>query len=94
MSRGYYRVEVVSRAAREIPRAQLRRYERLGLVSPTGEPEGSPRHRAGTPREDLLRLRRIRRLQRDLGLDLAGVEVVVRLLDQIADLQKRLGEPR
>jgi MerR family transcriptional regulator/heat shock protein HspR len=75
----------------QIPRAQLHRYERLGLIAPSGTSEDEP----ATPRyteDDLRRLRRIRRLQRDLGLDLAGLQVAVRLLDQISELQRRLEE--
>lgn len=89
MSRRYYRVDVVC-AQLEIPRAQLRRYEQLGLIAPSGEPDESSAPRYSE--EDLRRLRRIRRLQRDLGLNLAGIHVAVRLLDQIADLQRRLDE--
>ncbi|HWE64436.1 MAG TPA: chaperone modulator CbpM [Chloroflexota bacterium] len=90
MSSRYYRVEVVCEQL-EIPRAQLRRYEQLGLIAPSGAPEqesASPRYTD----EDLRRLRRIRRMQRDLGLNLAGLQVALRLLDQIADLQRRLEE--
>jgi DNA-binding transcriptional MerR regulator len=67
MARRFYRIEMVCEMV-EVSPAQLRRYERAGLVAP----------------------RRIRRLQRDLGLDLAGTEVAMRLLDQIEDLQRRL----
>ncbi len=35
---------------------------------------------------ELIRLRKIRRLSDDLGLNLAGVEVAMRLLDEIATL--------
>jgi MerR family transcriptional regulator/heat shock protein HspR len=36
---------------------------------------------------EMARLRRIRRLQEDLGLNAAGVEVVMQLLDEIQALQ-------
>lgn len=90
MSRRYYRIEVVSELL-ELPRAQIRRYEQEGLISPSAGLEGEGRQHLYTE-EDLRRLRRIRRLQRDLGLNLAGLQVAVRLLDQIEDLQRRLGE--
>ena len=43
MSRMYYRIEVVSELL-EMPRAQLKRYERLGLIAPSGEPEHERAH--------------------------------------------------
>lgn len=90
MSRRYYRIEVVSELL-ELPRAQIRRYEQEGLISPSARAEGDGRQRFYTE-EDLRRLRRLRRMQRDLGLNLAGLQVAVRLLDQIEDLQRRLSE--
>ncbi|MDB5074195.1 MAG: HspR, transcriptional repressor of DnaK operon [Chloroflexi bacterium] len=83
-----YRVEVVTDIL-DIPRVQLRRYEQAGLVVPSGAPE-KPRGRARYTEEDLRRIRRIRRLQRDLGLNLAGLQVVMRLLDQVDELQRRV----
>ena len=37
---------------------------------------------------EMARLRRIRRLGEDLGLNSAGIEVVLRLIDQIEALQR------
>ena len=59
---------------------RLVRYERLGLVSPPVETH-RPRYGPG----ELARLRKIRRLTDDLGVNLAGVEIIMRLLDQISD---------
>jgi MerR family transcriptional regulator/heat shock protein HspR len=73
----------------EVSPAQLHRYERAGLVVPSGKLGDRSTELAYTE-EDVRRVRRIRRLQRDLGLDLAGTEVAMRLLDQIEDLQRRL----
>ena len=92
MIRAYYSSEAVCELL-ELPRGQLRRYVRAGLVSPSGEQE-----QARVPRrfaeEDVRRIRRIRRLQRDLGLNLAAVQVALQLIDQIDDLQRRLGNAK
>lgn len=63
---------------------RLVRYERLGLVSPALE----GRQPVYGPNE-LARLRKIRRLTEDLGVNLAGVEIILRLLDQ---LDQRAGQ--
>jgi MerR family transcriptional regulator/heat shock protein HspR len=69
-----------------LPPARVRRYVRAGLVRPArgdgaealfGEPQ-------------LRRLRKIRRLRDDLGINSAGVEVVLRLLDEIDTLRAQL----
>ena len=59
---------------------RLVRYERLGLVSPPIE-NRRPHYGPG----ELARLRKIRRLTDDLGVNLAGVEIIMRLLDQMSD---------
>lgn len=84
----YYRVEVVCDLL-EMPRSQLKRYERAGLLPAGGEAGPS----GGRPRyseADLQRARRIRRLERDLGLNLAGVQVVLHLLEQVEMLRGEL----
>jgi DNA-binding transcriptional MerR regulator len=89
VSARYYRVEIVCEQL-AIPRSQLRRYEQLGLIAPSGAPHDTSAHRYSDA--DLRRLRRILRLQRDLGLNLAALQVTLRLLDQIDELQRRLDE--
>ena len=86
----YYRVEVVCDML-ELSRPQMRRYMQAGLIAASGEPDRSGGHRRFTE-DDVRRARRIRRLQRDLGLDIAGLEVVVRLIDQVEDLQRQLAQ--
>lgn len=39
--------------------------------------------------EVLWQLRRVRRLRRDLGLDYAAIEIIVRLLDRVEALERR-----
>ena len=82
-----YRLEVAAQLA-GLPPWRVRRYLRAGLVRPA---------RAGRvvlfSEAEVARLRKIRRLTEDLGLNLAGVEVVLRLLDEIAVLQAQSAAP-
>lgn len=70
----------------------LRQYERLGLVSPS---------RVGAKNRlfseaDILRVRRIQRLTQEVGVNLAGVEIILRLLEDIEqmreDMERELAE--
>ncbi|HET9213529.1 MAG TPA: helix-turn-helix transcriptional regulator [Gaiellaceae bacterium] len=65
----------------------LRVYEAKGLVRPRRTP-GNTRLYSDA---DLDRLRLIQRLTGELGLNLAGVETVLRLEDELARLRKRVG---
>jgi MerR family transcriptional regulator, heat shock protein HspR len=64
----------------------LRIYEQKGLVR--------PKRTAGNTRlysdEDVARLQLIQRLTTEIGLNLAGVERVLRLEDELARLRRRL----
>jgi MerR family transcriptional regulator, heat shock protein HspR len=64
----------------------LRMYEARGLVRPQRTP-GNTRLYSDT---DLDRLRLIQRLTTELGLNLAGVEHVLRLEDQLKRVQSRM----
>jgi MerR family transcriptional regulator/heat shock protein HspR len=44
--------------------------------------------------EEVAQLRRIRRLQHDLGANLAGVEVILHLLERLETLQRELAQER
>tara|TARA_Y100000780_G_C13642712_1_gene401213 strand:- start:1020 stop:1349 length:330 start_codon:yes stop_codon:yes gene_type:complete len=66
----------------------LRYYESLGLLSP-GRTEGNQRVYSNS---DIDRVRRIRNLTDDLGLNLAGAEVVMKLLEKIEDLENQLNK--
>ena len=81
-------VFVISVAARMVGvRTQtLRYYERLGLVSPARTP-GNQRVYS---RRDVARVQHIRRLMDDLGVNLAGVEVVLKLLLQVREAEARV----
>lgn len=64
----------------------LRYYERAGLVQPS---RSKGRIRLYSQR-DIARLEQIHRLTDDLGLNLAGVEVALRMLERMAELEGRL----
>ncbi len=72
---------VISVAARLVGvRTQtLRYYEQLGLIEPT---RTTGNQRVFT-RRDVEKVRRIRNLMDDLGVNLAGVEVVIDLLERL-----------
>jgi MerR family transcriptional regulator/heat shock protein HspR len=61
----------------------LRQYERLGLIKPA---RVGSRNRLFSE-HDIDRIRRIQRLTKDLGVNLAGVEVVLKLLDEMEELR-------
>lgn len=79
-------LESVAQQVRVAP-AHIRYYVRIGLVTPS-RIEG---RRVYFGESGLARLRKIRRLHDDLGLDRAGVEVALRLLDEIERLRTLRG---
>jgi MerR family transcriptional regulator, heat shock protein HspR len=64
----------------------LRIYESKGLLRPRRTPGGTRLY----SETDLERLRLIQRLTSELGLNLAGVETVIRLEDELKRLRARL----
>jgi MerR family transcriptional regulator/heat shock protein HspR len=64
----------------------LRIYEQKGLVRPKRTPGNTRLY----SERDLERLRLIQRLTTELGLNLAGVEAVLRLRDEVERLQGRI----
>ena len=66
----------------------LRYYEKVGIVRPARS-SGNIRLYSDM---DLALLRRVRALMEDLGVNLAGVEVILRMSRQIARLQRATEE--
>ncbi len=64
----------------------LRHYETLGLVVPQ---RSQGNMRLYSPR-DIERLRKITRLTQELGVNLAGVEIILRLSEQVEALRAEL----
>jgi MerR family transcriptional regulator/heat shock protein HspR len=66
----------------------LRMYEARGLVRPARTPGGTRLY----SESDVERLKLIQRLTGELGLNLAGVEHVLRLEDELRRLRARMGQ--
>jgi MerR family transcriptional regulator/heat shock protein HspR len=81
---------VISVAARlvGVHEQTLRYYERAGLV----EPARSKGRIRLYSLHDLERVRQIRRLTDEMGVNLAGVEVIMRLTDRIRELEDNITE--
>ena len=77
-TQGVYIISVAARILEMHPQT-LRKYERVGLLSPS--------RTGGMLRlyseEDLVRLRLIKHLVGDLGLNLAGVQLVLKLFNRL-----------
>jgi len=84
-----YPISVVARMVNLHPQT-LRCYERVGLVVPARSP-GNVRLYSTS---DIERLRRICRLTDELGVNLAAVEVIMRLTETIGQLQTEIDEQR
>lgn len=83
---------VISVAARivGVQTQTLRYYERIGLVQPR-RTLGNQRMYS---RREVERVQRIRGLINDLGVNLAGVEVVIKLLDRLEQAEEEKDELR
>ena len=64
----------------------LRMYEQRGLIEPKRSPKGTRLY----SQEDVERLRRIQAMTNDLGLNLAGVEHVLRLEQELERARRRV----
>lgn len=90
---GCYVISVAAEMLQVHPQT-LRHYERLGLVTPERTNGNIRRYSA----RDIARLRRIQQLMEDLGVNLAGVEVILNMHDSMEQLrqeyERRLLEQR
>ena len=66
----------------------LRYYEKIGIIEPSRSPGNI---RLYSEREVSL-LRRVKTLMDDLGINLAGVEVILRMSQRMAELQSQVKE--
>lgn len=84
-----FQISVVSRMV-GLHQQTIRSYERVGLI----EPARSAGNTRLYSQEDIERLQQVVRLVNDLGVNLAGVEVILRMREQIQQLTRELEETR
>lgn len=84
-TRGVYMISVAAELAGMHPQT-LRIYETRGLITP----KRSPKNTRLYSQEDVDRLRRIQQLTGELGMNLAGVERVFELEDEIERMRRRM----
>lgn len=84
---GVYVISVAARILDTHPQT-LRKYERLGLVSPSRSMGMLRLYSA----EDVLRVKLIKHMVDTLGLNLAGVEFALALLNRVINLKERLSD--
>lgn len=84
-----YLISVVAKVLNLHPQT-LRQYEREGLVEP-GRTEGKMRLYS---ERDIDRIKMILRLTKDLGVNLAGVDVILQLKEKIDEYEKIIDELR
>ncbi len=83
--RGVFMISVAAQLANMHPQT-LRVYETRGLIEPQRSPKGTRLY----SQEDVEKLRRIQGMTAELGLNLAGVERVLRLEEEIDSMQARI----
>jgi len=84
-SKPLYMIGVVAEMLKVHPQT-LRFYEKKGLVRP-GRSEGQTRMYS---EEDVEEIARLLRLTRDLGVNLAGVEIVLKMRRRMIDMQRQI----
>jgi MerR family transcriptional regulator, heat shock protein HspR len=87
--RGVFMISVAAELAEMHPQT-LRMYEAKGLINP----ERSPKNTRLYSYEDVERLRRIQQMTAEDGLNLAGVETVLELEEELRKARAELGRMR
>ena len=83
--RGVFMISVAAELADMHPQT-LRMYEQRGLIEPKRSPKGTRLY----SHQDVERLRRIQQMTAELGLNLAGVERVLELEQQLERTRRRV----
>jgi MerR family transcriptional regulator/heat shock protein HspR len=89
MEEHYYTIRIAAELC-GMHEQSLRMYERRGLIVPQRSP-GNIRHYSDA---DIERIRFIKRMVDDLGVNLAGVEVILHMRQQLLEIQGELADLR
>jgi MerR family transcriptional regulator/heat shock protein HspR len=84
LDRAVYVISVAAELAGVHPQT-LRMYERRGLLRPLRTAGNSRRYSAA----DITRLRAIQRLTQELGINLAGVQMIMEMEEEVEELRRR-----
>ena len=84
-NRGVFMISVAAELAEMHPQT-LRMYEQRGLITPKRSPKGTRLYSW----DDVQRLRKIQRMTAELGMNLAGVEKVLELEEQLERMTRRV----
>ncbi len=84
-----YLISIVAKILNIHPQT-LRQYERENLIKPS---RSNGRVRLYSQR-DIDKIKLILRLTRELGVNLAGVDIILRLKEQMEDMEKEIAELR
>lgn len=87
--RGVYMISVAAELAHMHPQT-LRVYEARGLIAP----KRSPKNTRLYSQRDVERLRRIQQMTSELGLNLAGVEIVLEMERRVEEVKAELERMR
>lgn len=71
--------------------ALITKLVRSGLLEAVSEGDGEP---ILLPRREILRLRKMQRLRRDLGVNFAGANIILDLVERLESLNRTLAEMR
>ena len=85
IDRGVFMISVAAELAEMHPQT-LRMYEARGLIEPKRSPKGTRLY----SQADVDRLRRIQEMTGELGLNLAGVERVLELEEQLGRMERKV----
>ena len=83
--RGVFMISVAAELAEMHPQT-LRMYEQRGLIEPKRSPKGTRLY----SQADVERLKRIQQMTAEMGMNLAGVERVFELEDQLASMSAKV----
>jgi MerR family transcriptional regulator, heat shock protein HspR len=83
--RGVFMISVAAELADMHPQT-LRIYEQRGLITPKRSPKGTRLY----SQDDVDRLRRIQQMTAELGMNLAGVERVLEMEEQLERMTRRI----